>query len=531
MKNILLAFLFTLAYMAGYSQLFNSGGSITVQSGATLIIEGDYTSSGAGNIDIDGTVELKGNFVNNSGTIDNTSGGTLKFVGGAAQEIKGTSPTTFECNVEVNNGGFGVSLASQNTLMNKNLVLTSGKLTLGAYNLTMGGSSVITANATNYVVTNGAGLLKRPVANSDVAFPVGVASTYNPLVLNNAGTADTYGVKFTGAMPSGWTGTDHAVTGHWTVSEDAAGNSDLTVTAQWVDGQEQTNFDNTDCAVGLQVSGDDVTWASSGPATGPSPWTRSGSGFTGTGNFLVGDNFYLFINLDLDLFLAGPYSGGVMSTALKTANLIPLTDPYGGTVTVATIPANVVDWVLVEFRNKSNNTQVLYSRPYFLDNNGNVLNTDGAVGAKVQGVPKDQYFIAVRHRNHLGVMTQNTIDLATPNPAFNFAAGSNVHGTFPMRNMGSGVYALWGGDANGDGQVIYQGANNDPTPIGNYVSGFSSSFTFPVNNVYSLFDINMDGSVIYQGSFNDPTPIGNMVSAHPNNTGNSYSFPIIQQLP
>lgn len=538
MKNILFTLMFTMAFMAGFSQLYNSGGAITVQSGATLVIEGNYTCDNSATIDIDGNVELKGHLVNNGGTIVNGGAGTLKFNGTLAQEIKGSSGTTFNCAVEINNAQ-GVSLQSADAVLAAALTFTNGKLTLNAYDLTLAAAGVTGAGAGKYIVTNDPnGEVKATVAASNVLFPVGSSTDYNPLVLNNTGgTSDTYGVRFTSGMPSGWTGTDHSINGHWTVTEGTGTGSNLDVTTQWNLGQEQTNFDRTDCAVG--VSGDlgaTVNWAASSAASGTNPYTQVGNDFTSVGTFLVGDAFYLFINLDLDVFLAGPYSGGAMSLALNTNGLIQTTDPYGLGTTVTNVPSNAVDWVLVEFRNKSNSSQVQYSKAFFVDNNGNIIHTDGTTGAKVTGVPKDQYYIAIRHRNHLGAMTLNTVDLTNASPAFNFTTGTaNLYGTNATRNMGGGIYALWGGDADGDGVLRFGASPSDITPINSAVMGdvnnTGNSSLFVGALVYSDADTDMDGRVRFGASPSDITPINASVLGNPANTNNNPLTSLTQQLP
>jgi hypothetical protein len=387
-------------------------------------------------------------------------------------------------------------------------------------------------------VADSTGQLKAPVGNSDYVMPVGTASSYNPVTLNEAGTPDTFGVIFNKAMPGGWTGTDHAVTGNWAVTEKNAGGTDLTVTPQWNLADEQTNFSRADCAVGVSAdNGATVAWKASGAASGPGPYYKDGAGFTGVGIFLVGDYFYQGIELDLDFFLAGPYSGGTMSTALNS--IIPLTDPYGNGIDATSIPATAVDWIEVELRNKITPSTVEKSYSFFLDNGGNVLNLDGNVGAILTGILKDQYYVAVRHRNHLGAMTLSTIDFTTSGPhSFDFSAGTNIHGTNAMRDMGTN-WALWAGNTNGNAsgfgyKVIYQGSNNDVGPIGNVVSSdpgnTNNLFTYIVNGYYDE-DVNMDGKVIYQGESNDVGPVGNSVSQHPGNTNNLFTYEVVQQLP
>jgi hypothetical protein len=213
--------------------------------------------------------------------------------------------------------------------------------------------------------------------------------------------------------------------------------------------------------------------------------------------------------------------------------MIPLTDPYLGTVTVGGIPATAVDWVLVEFRDKTNSSNVLFQRPYFLDNTGTLLNTDGAVGAKVTGVPKDQYYISVKHRNHLGVMTASTVDLLT-DPSFDFTLGLGVYGTNPLRNI-DGVYALWAGDTDGNGSVQFATGTSDITPISNAVvndpNNLANDPTFIGALVYSFADADMNATVQFATGTSDITPVSASVLNNPANTLSDPTVTLSQQLP
>jgi hypothetical protein len=526
MKRILFTLLLLVAFMAGYSQLTNNGGIITIENGASVVIEGSYTSTSAGVIEIDGTVTLKGDFINNGGSIATGSTGLLAFNGTAAQAIEGSQSTTFYCAVEVNNAA-GVELtaaASNDQVVDSSLTLTSGKVTLNEYDLTLSNEGVLGAVGTsNYIVTNSTGELKAPVTNADYVFPVGDATTYNPVTLNEGTTPDTYGVIFTGTSLIGAT---HSVLGNWAITEGTAG-CNLTVTPQWNGTQEQASFDRLDCAVGVTTdNGATVAWKASGAAVGGDPYTRSGAGFAGVGKFLVGDYFFEGFEVDLDFFLAGPYNTGtgLMNVGLKTKNLIPLNDPYGLGNVVTSIPANVVDWVKVELRDKTNPATILFTRAFFLDNSGNVLYKDGTSGAKFTGVPKDQYYIAIKHRNHLGVRTAATVDLTAASPAFNFKSNTGVfqNQTYaPQALVGGGNYGLYKGNVNGDARVAKTGtpALNDYTALLTYLGANTS-----ILNVYAGADINMDGDVRKTG-----TPAQNDYTALLNSLGSATS--ILQQIP
>ena len=62
--------------------------------------------------------------------------------------------------------------------------------------------------------------------------------------------------------------------------------------------------------------------------------------------------------VDLKIYLEGPFNGSIMINSLNTGGILPVDQPfagspwyYGGTETVGSIPnSNVVDWVLVDFR-------------------------------------------------------------------------------------------------------------------------------------------------------------------------------------
>ncbi len=117
------------------------------------------------------------------------------------------------------------------------------------------------------------------------------------------------------------------------------------------------------------------------------------------------------------VFLQGAVNGMTMQTNLGGNNLIPLTQPYNsanlnyiGSESVTSLPNNVVDWVLLEIRDAANSATVLERRACFLRNDGELLDLDGSLGVRFHNLPSSAY-IAVRHRNHLGVMTAVPIGL------------------------------------------------------------------------------------------------------------------------
>ena len=235
------------------------------------------------------------------------------------------------------------------------------------------------------------------------------------------------------------------------------------------------------------------------------------------------------------LMLEGPYdtSTGLMSDALRSAGLVPLTEPYtaagymhvagNGGATIASAVLNttganaIVDWVLVELRSASNSSVRVATRAALLQRDGDVVGVDGTSGVGFN-VACGNYYVAVRHRNHLGVMSLNSMALSTTATTVDFgSAAAATFGTNARKSI-TGIVpcqALWAGDATFNGQVRYTGSGNDRDPILVKVGS-----TTPNNTVsgYRGEDVNMNGVVRYTGSANDRDPIlVNVGSTTPNN--------------
>lgn len=515
-KSIILAFLIGSAFLVSAQMTLSSGSQIVVASGSTLMVNAVVNTSGT--IDNDGTVSIKGNVTNNSGGLfASTSGGTVTFAGTSAQEITGAATVHFYGTLNINNStGVGITGAAQQEVHGA-LSFTSGKLTLNNFNLTLDGTADPTGvGATSYLVTNGTGQLKRTVAANDILFPVG-NTAYNPVTLNNAGDSDTYGVIAVDSKPTSFTGTEHIVNRSWDVTEATPGGSNYSVVAQWNVGEEATGFDRTKSCIGITAdAGANVTWGPIGAALGSNPsYTQSNSGYTSVGTFMVGDYYYGGLVIDLKVVLAAAWNdaNNNMDITLNTASLIPLTDPYGVGATVTAVPANAVDWVKVELRASGNHATVTNTYAKFVKDNGQVVEEDGT-NMKLTGAAAGSYFVAVHHRNHFGVVSASTVEIES-SPAINFTTAQatawddvGVTTNDAMKEVESGTFGMWEGDANDDGQVQYEGASPDRVTVLNRV-GVST----PVNivNGYEDSDVNMDGAVQYEGANPDRVTILNVV--------------------
>lgn len=117
-----------------------------------------------------------------------------------------------------------------------------------------------------------------------------------------------------------------------------------------------------------------------------------------------------FCYVKLKIFLEGTYNPTADS---MEANLIdiPLISPYeSDPKTVESLPAKTVDWVLVELRDKNNSSQIVKSCTAFLLSDGNIVDSDGGSSLKFE-VAEDNYYIVIKHRNHIPVMSPETVHL------------------------------------------------------------------------------------------------------------------------
>ena len=238
------------------------------------------------------------------------------------------------------------------------------------------------------------------------------------------------------------------------------------------------------------------------------------------------------VSLALTVKLEGPLDqgSGIMNDPLRTAGLIPATEPYTGlgftqaaggggesfVPSVLTVAGNnaIVDWVRVELRAQPSPNVVVATRQALVQRDGDVVATDGLSPIQL-GVGAGNYYVAVRHRNHLGAMTATAIALGPAPTTIDLSAPATATwGTNARKTIGS-ITALWTGNARQDAELKYTGSNNDRDPILTVVGS-----TTPTNTVagYQGVDVNMDGVIKYTGSGNDRDPIlVNVGSTTPNN--------------
>ncbi|MBN1781065.1 C10 family peptidase [bacterium] len=113
------------------------------------------------------------------------------------------------------------------------------------------------------------------------------------------------------------------------------------------------------------------------------------------------------------VFIEGPYSVGedCMITDVNGLGYLPQNSPYTEAPAFCeSIPDSIVDWVLVELRTDPEGPAV-EQRSALLSYNGYICNTTGTQGVLFDA-DDGSYYIVIRHRNHMPVMSADPVSLA-----------------------------------------------------------------------------------------------------------------------
>ncbi|WP_299605450.1 hypothetical protein [uncultured Aquimarina sp.] len=206
----------------------------------------------------------------------------------------------------------------------------------------------------------------------------------------------------------------------------------------------------------------------------------------------------LQLKLSPVIFLQGPLitSGTViMDDSLRSNGLLPTTSPYADSVTceatVFDITGNnaIVDWVWVSLLDKNDPTVVLASQSAFVQADGDIVSVDGT-SALAFDSPSDSYYIAINHRNHIAVMSANTVALNT-STATTVNLSDTTASVFGDSNsvvdMGNGIFAMIAGDFDENGQIQNTDTNAVIQLLG--ISGYSKA-DMDMNGQVQNSDIN-----------------------------------------
>ncbi len=245
----------------------------------------------------------------------------------------------------------------------------------------------------------------------------------------------------------------------------------------------------------IRLSNDNLNWTAWTAFQNNLTWILAGTGLctvyaqmrTSGGSTASGSDDINYDPPTILLSVTANLEGGFdkITGQMKTTNpaLLPLTAPYAlDPATVTQIPANTVDWVLLQLR-QSNGVTVVKNRSVFLNSTGGLLDQDGHPTVTLEGVPTGvHYYIVLLHRNHVAVMSSSAISMNDGVLAsWDFTSGAaQYYGSNTSRQYGS-EWCIPAGDINQDKSV---GLND--------FNAWQTSARLPAEG-YQAYDLNLNG--------------------------------------
>jgi len=250
-------------------------------------------------------------------------------------------------------------------------------------------------------------------------------------------------------------------------------------------------------------------------------------------------------------------------------NYIPLTDPYqsiisnvdlsvtnkhvgaGSSPSLCTIADSsavfgvtgqnaIVDWVFLEIRSALVHKEVIATRSGLLQRDSDVVDVDGVSELNFPDLTVDTFYVVVRHRNHLGVMStlvnsSQLIDLTKPSiPVFDFGNSVNPNINYngeARKYINSTISALWAGDFNADCVVKCDRPANDLNIL------MSENLAFSVEGGtqakgYLQGDFDMNGYISFEHKYSDIEYLMGQIKSFDLNTASLANFKYMaEQIP
>jgi hypothetical protein len=381
--------------------------------------------------------------------------GTLKLKSGFE------TLNNFTLDIKDTTNALQILTLGSNLTVNGSLNLTKGKILLGSNDLalTISAAPIIGANALNYIITNGTGVLSQYVNNLDtyVSFPVGPKdSSYNPvnIKLDGASTTDAFSVKVSNTITNPPYAPTQVINKEWNISEGTTGGSNATLQFHFGLADFGAAFDTTlsNYDIGHYSSGYTVYGGSISPSANGLFTITSTSAISSFSPFIVGNYNSVIgssvLNLGLTALIEGFYNGATMTP----------------------------DTVTVELRSNGLPYTLIESKKVVLSSTGTAA---PAFSTAVNGTP---YYIVLKHRNAIETWSSTAQTFTGSNLNYDFtSAATQAYGS-NMILVGT-KWCLYEGDANKDGAVDALDMIAIDNDAANFVTGYVPT------------DLNGDGGV------------------------------------
>ncbi|GAB1403481.1 hypothetical protein MASR1M74_06590 [Lentimicrobium sp.] len=448
-----------LSRIASGENIISAGTTLRVSSGTTLVSVENMVIKNSGTLNNSGTVIALKNVVNENTALNSLGNGTLRMAGNSQQSISGDNSIQ---NLVINNAAGIVNNGL--THVGGSLTLTTGRIVLGNYHLTLGPSASIagTVSASAMVVATGNGELRKSFSSpGSFTFTVG----------DNTGVAEYSPVTI--AFSSGsFSGSNYV--GVKLVNAAYPGSSGSYLNRYWV--ITQSGISGFSCNAMFQYTLADVTGSEASifcMRVLPEPPVSFNAANT-TLHQLTANNVFDFgtftgriplsdKTLNLTLLLEGLYNGGLTMRKANNAS-----GPQ--------FPGLTADQIQIELHHPANYSNILYTT-------GNInLSTTGQAIASIPSAFGGSYYITIKHRNSIETVSAIPVSFGGTSITYPFNVPAMVYGS-NLKLMYDGAYVIYSGDVNQDGTID----TNDISAIDNDVANFVSG--------YLPTDVNGDGNI------------------------------------
>ncbi|MBW1296017.1 hypothetical protein [Aquimarina litoralis] len=202
------------------------------------------------------------------------------------------------------------------------------------------------------------------------------------------------------------------------------------------------------------------------------------------------------IQVAIKVYLQGasinPNTGeeSMMRDDLRISTMLPATSPYGDNATISDAVKlddagsdAMVDWVWIELRDANDVSIIVAQQSGILQRDGDIVaTTDDRSTPLSFGVSPGNYYIVVKHRNHLSIMSSSVINLSSTPATVDFTSSTAIAGgANAVVDMSNGIVAMISGDFDENGQI----QNSDINSVIQLLGGSG----------YHNADIDMNGQI------------------------------------
>jgi len=454
-------------------------------------------------------ISVSGDWINNGTFTSNSS--NLNFTGDSDQIL--TPPENNLLPILAVNKTSGELILVDTLFISDSLILNSGNLmTADTSIVIMLQEAVVSGGDTGSFVDGPMAKVYAVSATPDAfIFPVGDTLDYRPVTVQFASiTGDSIMVEVEQVNESAQDVSSSysqlssvSSVRYWNIEKTGPGGfTDARVTLSY---DTIATTDSAFVASDLRMAqmNNSNTWINiGGTSTADSTGTIQGDVFNDflAGQFTLG--FKAVVLADLSSLLQGPFANDTMNTYMQRNALLPLTQPYSGepwnyagTETVGSVPADVVDWILVELRTGTEASSMVSQRACFVLNDGSVVDTDGISPLSFEDIMNGDYYVVIYHRNHLAIMSAATVALSSSEAnAYDFSADINnayTTGPAPMTEVSTDVFAMVSGDGNSDNGVDAIDQNTEWIPNNGTPWNYNKKSDYNLDGGIDAIDYNL----------------------------------------